>query len=41
MKEKILKWYKMKLWTSQMVENAAARGILTADEVEEILNTEV
>lgn len=37
MKEKILKWYKMKLWTTEMVEQAAVKGILTASEVEEIL----
>ena len=37
MKEKILKWYKMKLWTKEMVEKAAEKGVITISDVEEIL----
>lgn len=39
MKEKISKWYKQGLWTAEMVRNAAAKGILTSEEVTEILST--
>lgn len=28
--EKIKKWYKLGLWTAQMVENAVGKGVLTA-----------
>lgn len=38
MKDKIAKWYKQGLWTESMVKNAAIKGILTEDEVSEILN---
>ena len=38
MKEKILKWYKLGLWTEQMVQNAFNKNILTEEEVNEILN---
>lgn len=37
MKEKIKKWYKQGLWTADMVQNAVAKGILTAEEAAEIL----
>lgn len=37
--EKIKKWYNQKLWSVQMVENAFVKGILTADQVSEILNS--
>lgn len=37
MYEKIKKWYKQGLWTENMVQNAVKKGILTADEAEEIL----
>lgn len=37
MKEKILKWYKMKLWTKGMVEKAAEKGVITISDAEEIL----
>lgn len=36
MKEKIAKWYKQGLWTADMVKNAAAKGIITATDYEEI-----
>lgn len=37
MKEKIMKWFKQGLWTEIMVENAFEKGILTKDEVKEII----
>lgn len=37
MKEKIAKWYKLGLWTEEMVRNAIAKGVLTEDEANEIL----
>lgn len=40
MKEKIAKWYKQGLWTEEMVMNAVKKGILTADEADEILKGE-
>lgn len=39
MKDKIAKWYKQGLWTAEMVQNAVAKGILTADEAAEILSS--
>ena len=36
MKEKIEKWYKQGLWTTEMVRNAVAKKILTAKDYEEI-----
>ena len=38
MKERIAKWYKMGLWTAEMVQNAVEKGKLTLDEAAEILN---
>lgn len=35
--EKIKKWYAQKLWTEQMVLNAVSKGILTEEQVKEIL----
>ena len=35
--ERIKKWYNQGLWTTEMVQNAVAKGILTADEAVEIL----
>lgn len=37
MKNKIEKWYRMGLWTEEMVMNAVAKGIITEDEASEIL----
>lgn len=37
MKERIAKWYKFGLWTEQMVKNAEIKGVLTSEEVSEIL----
>ena len=36
MKEKIAKWYNQGLWTKTMVSAAVAKGILTAQDYEEI-----
>lgn len=38
MKEKILKWFKLGLWTEEMVRNAVEKKVLTEDEMNEILN---
>lgn len=35
--EKIKKWYKLGLWTEQMVLNAFEKGVLTEDEANEII----
>ena len=37
MKTKIEKWYRMGLWTAEMVLNAVSKGILTEDEANAIL----
>lgn len=39
MKEKIAKWFKQGLWTVEMVQNAVTKGILSAEEAAEILET--
>ena len=36
MKEKIAKWYAQGLWTKTMVAAAVAKGILSAQDYEEI-----
>lgn len=38
MKEKILKWFKQGLWTEKMVKDAVSKGVLTEEDVNEILN---
>lgn len=38
MKEKIAKWYKQGLWTAEMVQAAVEKGVLTAEEAEEVMN---
>ena len=40
MYDKIEKWYLMGLWTEAQVQNAVDKGVLTADEAEEITNSE-
>lgn len=35
--EKIKKWYQQGLWTMNMVQNAQEKGVLTAEQVIEIL----
>lgn len=37
MKERIMKWYKLGLWTEVMVRNAVDKGVITADDMAEIL----
>lgn len=37
MKERIMKWYKLGLWTEVMVQNAVNKGVITADDMAEIL----
>ena len=37
MKEKIAKWYKQGLWTLEMVQNAVAKGVITEDDLAEII----
>lgn len=37
MKEKIALWYAQGLWTTEMVQNAVEKGLLTQDEADEIL----
>lgn len=39
--EKIKKWYTQGLWTVKMVMNAVDKGLLTEDQVKEILDQEV
>lgn len=36
MAKKIAKWYKLKLWAVAMVRNAAAKGVITTADFEEI-----
>ena len=38
MKEKIANWYKQGLWTEEMVRNAVAKGVLTEDDLAEIIS---
>jgi hypothetical protein len=35
--EKILKWYKQGLWTEKMVRDAFEKGVLTEEEMNQIL----
>lgn len=37
MKEKIEKWYKQGLWTSDMVMNAVKKGVITEEKAAEIM----
>ena len=37
MKERIVRWYKMGLWSAEMVLNAVNKGVLTAGDAAEIL----
>lgn len=40
MKEKIAKWYRLGLWTEDMVKKAVDKAILSAAEADEILKQE-
>ena len=35
--EKIKKWYDMGLWTAEMVQQAADKGVITQEQAEEII----
>ena len=35
--EKIKKWYKQGLWTEAMVHNAVVKGVITEEQLAEIL----
>lgn len=39
MYEKIKHWYEIGLWTANMVQNALGKGVLTEEQVAEILNS--
>lgn len=41
MKEKITKWFAQGLWTADMVRNAVKKGILSAQDYEEITSEKV
>lgn len=41
MYEKIRKWYMQGLWTADMVRTAQEKGVLTAQQAEEIITQEV
>lgn len=38
MSEKIALWYAQGLWTSEMVQNAVKKNVLTQEEADEILS---
>lgn len=40
MKDRIAKWYRMGLWSADNVLEAASKGILTPEDVTEILEQE-
>ena len=40
MYDRILKWYKQGLWNKQMVADAVTKGIITAEQYEEIVGEE-
>ena len=37
---KIKKWYEQGLWTEKMVNDAVAKGLITPEQVEEIIKGE-
>ena len=40
MKERIMKWYKFGLWTREMVQDAVNKGIISIDDMIEIIGEE-
>ena len=38
--EKIKKWYEQGLWTADMVMKAVEKGVLTAEEAEEVMKND-
>ena len=39
--EKIKKWHRQGLWTESMVRNAFNKGVITEEQLNEILNKEI
>ena len=39
MKEKILKWYKIGLWTKEKIHNAREKKVITEEDYNSIINT--
>ena len=39
MKDRIKRWYKLGLWSAEMVQDAVSKGVLTEDDAAEILNS--
>lgn len=39
MYKRIMLWYQQGLWTAAMVETAAQKGIITAEQAAEIINS--
>lgn len=39
MYDKILRWYNQGLWTAAMVETSVQKGIITAEQAAEIINS--
>ena len=39
MKDRIKRWYKLGLWSAEMVQDAVSKGVLTESEAAEILNS--
>lgn len=37
MKKKIAKWYQLGLWTEDMVRDAVAKGVLTEEDLAEMI----
>ena len=37
MKDRIMRWYKMGLWSAAMVQDAVNKGVLTEEDAAEIL----
>ena len=38
--EKIKKWYKQGLWTAEMIQKAAEKGVITQDEADAIVDAD-
>lgn len=39
MKEKIARWYRQGLWTAEMVQKAADKGVITNEDAKEIIKS--
>lgn len=40
MRDKIERWYKMGLWSADMVRNAAGKGVISEKDADEIVKAE-